>query len=218
MPNITLIIGNKNYSSWSLRPWLALRQSGLPFSERLINIYDPEMRASLREISPSGLVPVMNLDGELIWDTLAIIERVHELAPEAGIWPADPVARSIARSVAAEMHSGFQGLRGACPVNIRARRKPKDRGEAVDTDVTRITEVWQMCRERFGAGGPFLFGAFCAADHMYAPIVTRLRTYAISVDPVSQTYMDAVLDHPDFRAWEEAAIAEEWTAEYDLVD
>jgi glutathione S-transferase len=234
MHDITLIIGNKNYSSWSMRPWLALRHAGLPFAEQLINIYDPEMRARLAEFSPTGLVPVMKLDGTDIWDTLAIIERVHELAPEARLWPEDPVARSVARSVAAEMHSGFTGLRAVCPMNIRGRKANRARGEAVDKDVRRLNEVWAMCRAQYGArsgagaggsgsgsevsGGPFLFGQFGAVDCMFAPVVTRLRTYAIGMQPVAQSYMEAVMSFPVFQEWEQAAITEVWTSDYDLVD
>lgn len=206
---LTLVIGNKNYSSWSLRPWLALRHAGLPFEEVLIPLDQPDTAQRLSEESPSGLVPVLREEELTVWDTLAICERAAELAPEAGLWPSDDKARAVARSVAAEMHSGFSALRSACPMNIR-RRSSYVMSDAVSRDVDRITAVWRDCRTRFGEGGPFLFGSFTNADAMYAPVCTRFRTYSLPEDSLTTDYIDAVHDHPAMRDWTEAARNEEW--------
>lgn len=205
----TLVIGNKNYSSWSLRPWLALRHAGIAFDEVLIPLDQEDTRARLAEESPSGLVPVLRDDDLTVWDTLAICERVAELAPEAGLWPDASDARAVARSVAAEMHSGFSALRSECPMNIR-RRSTYTLSEAVEKDIARIKAVWRDCRTRFGQGGPFLFGRFTIADAMYAPVCTRFRTYGLPEDSVATDYIDAVHDHPAMRDWTEAARNEEW--------
>ena len=206
---LTLVIGNKNYSSWSLRPWLAMRHAGLDFEEVLVPLDQPETRERLLEESPSGLVPVLREGDLTVWDTLAICERVAELAPGAGLWPEDAAARAVARSVAAEMHSGFSALRSECPMNIR-RRSAYTPTPAVEGDVARIVALWRDCRARFGLGGPFLFGAFTNADAMYAPVCTRFRTYGLPEDDVATAYIDAVHAHPAMRDWTEAARAEEW--------
>lgn len=208
---LTLVIGNKNYSSWSLRPWLALRHAKLPFEETVVPLDRPETASLLAEHSPSRLVPVLKTsDGPTVWDTMAICEYVAELAPEAGLWPADPQARAVARSVAAEMHSGFASLRKACPMNIRRR---SDHAPAADVlaDLDRIKSVWRSCRRTYGDGGPFLFGRFTIADAMYAPVCTRFRTYGLPEDGVATAYIDAVYDHPAMRDWIAAAEAETWT-------
>ena len=206
---LTLVIGNKNYSSWSLRPWLAMRHAGLDFEEVVVPLDQPETRERLLQESPSGLVPVLREDDLVVWDTLAICERTAELAPAAGLWPRDAAARAVARSVAAEMHSGFFALRSECPMNIR-RRSAYAPSPAVEKDVARITTVWHDCRARFGSGGPFLFGAFTNADAMYAPVCTRFRTYGLPEDDVAKAYIDAVHAHPAMRDWIEAAREEEW--------
>ena len=206
---LTLVIGNKNYSSWSLRPWIAMRHARLDFDEVLVPLDQPDTRERLLAESPSGLVPVLREDDLDVWDTLAICERVTELAPEAGLWPRNAAARAVARSVAAEMHSGFSALRSECPMNIR-RRSAYSPSAAVVRDVARITALWRDCRARFGSGGPFLFGAFTIADAMYAPVCTRFRTYGLPEDDVATAYIDAVHDHPAMRDWTEAARAEDW--------
>ena len=214
----TLVIANKCYSSWSLRPWLLLRQFGIAFDEVLIPLHQPNTKAEIRKHSPAGKVPIL-IDGEVtVWETIAIMDYVGETFPDAPVWPRDRRARALARSIAAEMHAGFQALRSACPMNLGKRYAERDRGEAVARDVARVTEIWRDARGRFGADGPFLFGAFSAADAMYAPVVTRFDTYAIVVDPVSRAYMDAILGLPAFQEWREAALQEPWTIADDEVD
>lgn len=208
MAALTLVIGNKNYSSWSLRPWLALRAAGLPFEEVLIPLYGPASKAQILRWSPSGKVPAL-VEGESVtWESLAICERAAELAPTAGLWPADAVARAFARSVSAEMHAGFLALRTLCPCNLRIRTKRPLTPE-VEADVARLKSLWRECRERFGSGGDFLFGRFGIADAMYAPVLTRFRSWGIPIeDAVVRRYSDAVLAWPHFREWEKAALQE----------
>lgn len=214
----TLVIGNRNYSSWSLRPWLALKAGGIPFAEKLIVLNQPDTKAKLLEASPAGLVPVLIDDSGLtIWDSLAIIEWAAERA-KTPLWPEDPKARAVARSVSAEMHSGFYPLRKHCPMNIRRINPARERDEAVMADVRRLDEMWNDCRDRFGSSGDFLFGAFSGADCMYAPVVTRLRSYSLAVSPKSQAYMDAVLNHPAFLEWEAESRDEPWTNPNSEVD
>ncbi|GAA5236868.1 glutathione S-transferase family protein [Verticiella sediminum] len=196
-----LLIGNKNYSSWSLRAWLALRASGIAFSEQR---YELGSKAFVRDVgraNPVGLVPVLLDDGFVVWDTLAICEYVAERHPEAGVWPADARARARARSLAATMHSGFPALRQAMPMNIEADLAGKGWSDAVAADVDRILSLWGATREQFGAGGPFLFGAFCAADAFFAPVVSRFVTYGVPVGEPHRAYMDAVLALPAMQEW-----------------
>jgi glutathione S-transferase len=215
----TLLIGNKLYSSWSLRPWLLLRAFGIPFDEVLIPLDQPDTKARILERSPAGKVPVLiEDDGSTVWESIAILEHVADTRPDLAIWPEQGPARAMARSISSEMHAGFQALRSACPMNLGKRYAARDRGEAVARDVARVTAMWREARERFGAGGPFLFGAFSAADAMYAPVVTRLETYSIPVDPVSRAYMDAIQALPAFRDWREAALDEPWVLAHDEVD
>jgi glutathione S-transferase len=214
----TLVLANKVYSSWSLRPWLLLKQAGIAFDEVVIPLGQPDTSERIRAHSPAGRVPVL-IDRELaIWDSLAIMEYAAERWPEIGAWPQAREARALARSISAEMHSGFVPLRSACPMNLGRRYGSRDRGEAVAGDVARIQEIWRDARARFGAGGPFLFGAFSAADAMYAPVVTRLDTYSIPVDSVCRAYMDAILSLPAFLAWRDAALQEPWFYKDDEVD
>jgi glutathione S-transferase len=215
MSDLTLVMGNKAYSSWSLRPWLALKQAGLAFAETVIPLRQPDTAARIAEYSPTGRVPCLIHGGLTVWDSLAICEYVAELAPEAGLWPADPAARAVARSVSAEMHSGFVSLRTTMPMNLRSDRKGKGMTEATAADIARIEALWADARARFGspAGGPFLFGAFTIADAMFAPVVTRLETYGAPVSPESRAYMDAVLALPAMRDWIAAAKAEPWEFE-----
>jgi glutathione S-transferase len=213
----TLVVGNKNYSSWSLRGWLAARAAGVPFDEVLVRLSEPGSKAALLEHSPAGKVPVLK-HGELtVWDSLAIIEYLAEARPQAGLWPADPAARAHARSISAEMHAGFQVLRSQMPMNLRRSLPGKGRGREVDEDIERVSAVWRDCRARFGGGGPFLFGRFTAADVMYTPVATRFRTYAVELDDVGQAYVDAVLGRPDFLEWHAAALEEPWVIEADEV-
>lgn len=205
-----LVIGNKLYSSWSMRPWLLLKQAGIAFEEAMVPLYRPGSTEAIRRSSPAGKVPVL-LDGAItVWDSLAILEYAAERWPEAGVWPGDAEARALARSISAEMHAGFAALRRGCPMNLGKRYAWRDRGEAVAKDAARIEELWIDARRRFGGSGPFLFGAFTAADAMYAPVVTRLDTYGFPVRPETRAYMDAILTLPAFLDWREAALQESW--------
>ena len=213
-----LIVASKRYSSWSLRPWVAMRVDGAPFEEQVIILRQPDTKAEIARYSPSGVVPVLR-DGDLtVWDSLAIIEYVAERFPEAGLWPADAGQRAVARSVSAEMHAGFQALRMACPMNLGMRFAARDRGEAVDAAVARVCAIWRGLRAKHAASGPFLFGAFTAADAMYAPVVCRLDGYSIPVDYVCRAYMDAVLALPAFQEWRAAGLKEPGIADYDNID
>lgn len=219
---LKLIIANKCYSSWSMRPWLLLRAFGIPFEEVLIpfgpTFDDPEWKRQVKAYNPSGKVPAL-VDGDIrVWESIAILEYVADRHADLAIWPRDPAARALARSVTAEMHSGFSALRGACPVNLGKVFAPHDRGHAVAHNVARITAIWRDCRSRFGQGGDFLFGAFSAADAMYAPVCARLRSYSIKVDPVSEAYCDAVYALPAFAEWRDAALKEPWIVPEDEVD
>jgi glutathione S-transferase len=208
MSDYTLVIGNKNYSSWSLRPWLAMRQAGLPFREVRIPLYTPESKAQIRSYSPSGKVPCL-VDGALaVWDSLAICEYLAERHPQAKLWPADPYARAVARSISAEMHSGFQNLRSNMSMNCRKRFPGMGRTVEVAGEIERVQRSWGEAREKHGAGGPFLFGAFTIADAMYAPVVLRFRTYAVQLNPVCREYADAVLALPAMQQWLADAEAE----------
>ena len=217
-----LIIANKLHSSWSLRPWMLLTQFGIPFEEILINFGprfdDPAWKARVAAYTPAGKVPSL-MDGDIaVWDSLAIMEYVADTHPELAIWPRDKAARAMARSVSSEMHSGFSALRNACPMNLGFRHPPKDRGPKVAADVARICQIWNGARARFGAGGPFLFGAFTAADAMFAPVTIRFRSYGIGVDDASEAYIDAVQATPAFASWKAAALKEEWIIPLDEVD
>lgn len=211
-----LVLANKLYSSWSLRPWMVMTALGIPFTEEVIALKQPDTRARILKDSPAGKCPVL-VDGDVtVWESIAIIEHLAERFPDKGVWPRDLMARAHARSIAAEMHAGFQALRQACPMNLAARFAPKDWSDAVQADVARLEAMWAGARQRFGAGGSFLFGEFSAADAMYAPVVTRLDTYQHVVRPETRAYMDAILRHPAFMNWRMAALAEPWTvAEYE---
>lgn len=213
-----LVIGNKNYSSWSLRPWLAMRHLGIEFEEVLIPLDHEDTKAKILSHSPAGKVPVLKDGDAVVWESLAILDYLADRFPEHRLWPSDPAARACARSVAAEMHSGFRELRSALPMNLRKRFAYRDRGEAVTKDALRILDIWRDARTRFGAGGSFLFGAFSAADAMYAPVVTRFHTYSVPTDPVTQAYMDTILTLPAFLEWRAAGIEEEWILAHDEVD
>jgi glutathione S-transferase len=205
-----LIIGNKLYSSWSLRPWLLMKVLELPFEETVVPLYQPDSKSKLLQHSPAAKVPILIDGGVTIWESIAIIEYLAEKYPEKGVWPRDMGARAHARAICAEMHAGFAALRQACPMNLGKRFASRDRGASVEQDVARASEIFRTTRLRFGTQGDFLYGDFSGADAMYAPIVTRFETYSIGVDDISRSYMDAVLQHPAFRAWRDAALAEPW--------
>lgn len=192
MAEFTLVVGNKNYSSWSLRAWLMLKQAGADFDEELIPLYLPGSRNELMRLSPSGRVPVLR-HGELtIWETLAIGEYLAELFPAAGLWPEAKDARAVARSVSAEMHAGFAALRGYFPMNMRSAFPNRAATSEAQADINRIAAIWRDCRKRFGGEGDFLFGDLSIADAMFAPVVSRFRTYKIDLDAEAQRYSDAV--------------------------
>lgn len=209
--SLTLVIGNKNYSSWSMRPWVALRAAGIAFDEVVIPLYTgDDSKRRILEFTPSGKVPTL-IDGDVtIWDSLAIIEYAAERFPDAPFWPKDRAARALARSISAEMHSGFMALRNECGMNLHRPVRGKALSEDALANVVRIQEIWSECRNRFGQGGPYLFGAFSAADAMYAPVVTRFRTYAVEVNTSAQAYMAAMEAHPAVQAWTKAGLAETW--------
>ena len=215
---LTLVIGNKNYSSWSMRPWVALRGCGVAFTEKLLKFHSQQWQDSIGTWSPSGLVPVLwegaPGSGFATWDTLAIIERAHELSPGAGLWPADPRARARARSICAEMHGGFRALRGAMPMNIRSRYPGKGMSPEVANDIERISALWTAARAEFGRGGPYLFGVFSAADGYFAPIATRFVTYDVKLSGEAKNFQQALLEAPAVREWSAEAIKEtEFVAE-----
>jgi glutathione S-transferase len=207
---LKLIIGNKNYSSWSLRPWIAMKVAGIAFDEEVIPLYEPGSRERVLKYSPAGKVPVLIDDGVAIWESLAILEYLAEKFPKASLWPVDAAARSHARVVATEMHGGFAPLRRACPMNLWLPPKPRPQTEEVMDNVRRIDALWRDCRARFGRGGDFLFGAFGAADAMYAPVVARLHNFGIPVGPEAKAYMAAVMALPAWGEWLEAALKEPW--------
>jgi len=213
----TLIIGNRNYSSWSLRGWLAASLSGIDFQTELVRLSEPGSHAVLLGHSPAGRVPVLRHGDRVIWDSLAIIEYLAELPPDVAMWPAEPEARAIARSISAEMHAGFKALRGNMPMNLRKALPGKGRGPGVAEDIERIGAIWCEARGRFGGDGPFLFGRYCAADAMYTPVASRFRTYGVALDAACQAYADAVLAWPAFLAWQSAALEEPWIIPEDEV-
>ncbi|MBT4933590.1 MAG: glutathione S-transferase family protein [Rhodospirillaceae bacterium] len=218
MSAYTLYIGNKNYSSWSLRPWLAMKVAGIPFEEKLILLFDDDWKANIAKVSPSARVPVLVDGGQTIWETMAILEYLAERHPDKGLWPEGREARAMARSVSNEMHAGFTALRGNMPMNIRKSHPGKGMGEGVAEDIARVSEIWNDCRKRFGADGPFLFGKFCNADAMFAPVVSRLTTFAVELDAVSAAYRDAVQALPEMIEWSDAGRAEPWTVSEDEID
>jgi glutathione S-transferase len=215
---LKLIIGNKNYSSWSFRPWIAMKATGIGFEEELIPLGTPQFRARLDAVSGTGKVPTL-IDGEIrIWESLAILEYLAEKHPAAKLWPADAAARAQARAISSEMHAGFVPLRKACPMNMWRPVIARDLGDDVKANVARIDSMWSDCRKRYGQGGAFLFGAFGAADAMYAPVVARFHTYGIDVSPPSRAYMDAVMALPAWSEWKSAAVKEPWDLAEDEVD
>ncbi len=208
MPNPVLVIGNKAYSSWSLRPWLLMKQAGIAFEEIRVSLYEDGAKQKLLQYSPAGKVPVLK-DGALtIWDSLAICEYLAEKHPEKQLWPAQVGARAHARSISAEMHSGFTNLRSQMPMNVRREIPGRARTLEVVADAARIETIWNECRRRHGANGPFLFGAFSIADAMYAPVVSRFRTYGMALDGAAAQYAGAIHALPAMREWIAGARAE----------
>lgn len=210
MDDLTLVIGNKAFSSWSLRPWLALKRTGRPFREIVIPLRQPDTAARIAEHSPSGRVPCLRHGDRVIWDSLAICEYLAETVPEAALWPADAHARAVARSVSAEMHSGFAALRTFMSMDLKAFRPGVGRNAESEADIARVFALWRDARSRFGAGGPFLFGDFSIADAMYAPVVTRFLTYGVEMDGLCGDYARAVMELPAMVEWVAAAKAEPW--------
>jgi len=208
-PKFTLVIGNKNYSSWSMRPWLALAGRGIPFAEVLIPLDHPNTKQQVLQYSPTGQVPVMKYGQLLVWDSLAIVEYVNDMHPEAGLWPQELEYRAVARALCAEIHSGFQAFRQACPMNLRRRQAGRLTSQA-DQDVLRMVNYWRQLRLSAGGSGPFLFGEFGAVDAFFAPLASRIRSYEIPVDRVANEYIDAIYNFPAFQKWYQAAIAEPW--------
>jgi glutathione S-transferase len=215
---LKLIIGNKNYSSWSLRPWIGMTVAGIAFDEVLVPFGTEAFKQQVGAVSGTGRVPVL-IDGDIkIWESLAILEYLAEKFPAAGLWPKDVAARAHARVVANEMHAGFQAMRNHLPVNFARRVIKRELTPDVAANVKRIEALWADCRARFGQSGPFLFGAFCNADAMYAPVVSRLHTYAVDVTPATRSYMDAIMDLPAWKQWAAAGIKETWLVPQDEVD
>jgi glutathione S-transferase len=208
MDKLTLYIGNKNYSSWSFRPWIAMTAADIPFEEVLIPFDFAAGNPRFKEISPTSRVPVLHHGDVRVWESLAIIEYVAELLPGNGIWPAVPADRAVARAISMEMLSGFRALRGACPMNLRRPKRAIELPIGVMDDVARIETIWRELRQK--SGGPFLFGSFTAADAMFAPVVNRFDVYDLVRDDETLAYMTAMKAHPAWVKWQEAALQETW--------
>lgn len=204
---LTLVIGDKRYSSWSLRAWLALRQTGKPFREIRLPLFTPEFEKKIKKYSPGGKVPCLKDGKTVVWESLAICEYLAERFPAAGLWPKNAKARAHARSISNEMHAGFMELRKNLPMDCTSKITKIIPNEAAE-DIDRVTAIWREARKKYGQGGPFLFGRFSIADAMYAAVATRFATYGVKVDPVSKRYMDAILALPAMREWIAAAKSE----------
>ncbi len=211
MTAITIILGNKNYSSWSLRAWLMLRATGADFTEEVIPLYQADSRARLMEHAPSAKVPVLKHGDLTVWDSLAIGEYLAEQFPGAGLWPDHPKIRAFARAISAEMHSGFTALRDDMPMTMRDSFPDHIPGPGVGQEIIRITDIWKQCRAESPEDGRFLFGNFSLADAMFAPVASRFRTYGIALDPVSQAYVETIHAWPPMVEWFEAAKQEPYT-------
>ena len=218
MAKLHLVVANKNYSSWSLRPWMAMTMAGLGFDESMILLDTPVMKKQIAKHSNAGRLPVLHHGKVTIWETLAILEYLAETFPGKNLWPKAKAARAVARAISNEMHAGFSGLRSACPMNLRRPPKPVALTEAAKADVARIEAIWRECRKTYGKGGKFLFGKFCNADAMFAPVVTRFETYAIPVAKDTRAYMDTVMATKAFQSWKTAALKESWIVPHDEVD
>ncbi|MBD3881348.1 glutathione S-transferase family protein [Phormidium tenue FACHB-886] len=211
---LSLVIGNKNYSSWSLRPWLALKQTGTPFAEIRIPLDTPDTRSQILRYSPTGKVPVLVHGDLVIWESIAICEYIAELFPDSRLLPADPEVRAICRAASAEMHSGFLPLRQQCPMDCRARYPWNGDSPELQADIDRICELWRSCRQTYGTGGDFLFGHFTIADAMFAPVVSRFVTYNVPLDPIASAYVDILWTLPNLQDWLAAATLEKERLSY----
>jgi len=210
----TLLIGNKNYSSWSLRPWVLMREARIPFREEVVSLRPDAGKAARMAGLPAGRVPCLDDDGFRVWDSLAIAEYLAER--HDGLWPADARARAVARSISAEMHSGFAALRSGMSMDVRSRRPRRRRSPEMLADIARVERIWTESRARFGWGGAMLFGAFSVADAFYAPVAFRFRTYGVEPAGEAGRYMEALLALPSMREWEAAAQGDEHLADHDL--
>ena len=211
--NYTLVIGDKNISSWSLRPWIALKACGIPFTEEGVRLRQPDSKAEILRLSPSGKVPVLKTPNGIVWDSLAILEYLAEHHPECRLWPQGAEARAAARSISAEMHAGFVTLRNDMSMDLLSRLPTPPMSAALETDIRRIVAIWHDARSRFGKGGPFLFGTFTNADAMFAPVATRFRTYGVDLarfgdDGTAAAYAAALLAMPAMADWTEGAVEE----------
>ena len=213
MSNPLLVLGNKAYSSWSLRPYLALKTAGIAFDEKVIRLYEPESKPEILKFSPAGKVPVLLDDAVAVWESLAICEYAAEKYPDAGLWPAEPHARAQARTISTEMHAGFMPLRRAMPFNARRAPRPITADADADADIARIAQLWRDARGRFGDGGPFLFGKFSIADAMYAPVAGRFRQYAVDLDAACAAYVAAIHALPAMQQWMSDGAQEPWFVE-----
>lgn len=206
MKELTLVIGNQNYSSWSLRAWILLKQAGIPFKEIKVQLH--QGASKIDQYSPSGKVPVL-IDGDIkVWESLAIGDYIAEKFPDKNLWPKDPKARAAARSVSSEMHAGFQALRGAMPMNCRVKMKSRAVASNVTNEIERIQSIWTECRKTYGKSGPFLFGHFTVADAMYAPITVRFNSYSVHLTELPTSYMNTISSLPAMHEWMQAALAE----------
>jgi glutathione S-transferase len=208
------ISGNLNYSSWSIRPLLVARKVALPVEEIIVPLDFPETTARLKDISPTAKVPLLIWDGTEIWESLAIAEFIAEWAAPGEVWPLDAQKRAVARAVSSEMHAGFAAIRQTCSMDIRSRHPTPDMTPALEADITRLTAMWSGLRAKYGDGGPFLFGAWSAADAFYTPVVTRFRTYGLPLSGAAADYAAAVLEDPLFLTLEEQAKKEPWWIKY----
>ena len=213
MSQYTLVIGNKNYSSWSLRPWIWMKQAGIPFTEKRVSLFVDTTRTELEPYFSNYKVPVLQDGDLLVWDTLAILEYLGEKHPQAAAWPEDLQARALARSISAEMHSSFTALRGAMPMNCRKYYPEFEYSDTVQRDIDRVVRLWTHCRKEYGAGGDWLFGRYSIADAMYAPVVMRFHGYDVKLPRVAQLYVETTLANPFIEEWVEAGRQETETIE-----
>jgi glutathione S-transferase len=207
--SLELVVGNYNYSSWSLRAWLSIELAGVEYQVKQVGLYQPESSARLAAVSPARKVPVLHSPHGLVWDSLSIAEYLAEICPGANLWPADLACRTYARSICAEMHSGFQALRASLPMNMRRDRALESMTEDVRADIDRVCALWRQCREKYGQGGEFLFGSFSLADAYFAPIASRLKSYHVQLPDDARAYVAAIHRWPAFVRWREAALKEE---------
>lgn len=210
---VTLYCGNKAYSSWSLRAWLAMSLTGLPFGQFVVPLGEPDSKEMIRAHSPSGQLPALRHGQVLVWDSLAIFEYLAETVPEAQLWPADKAQRAHARAICAEMHAGFPAIRRKLPFNIRSRPDPQELDFETRAEVDRIAEIWRECLTWYGRGKPFLFGDRSLADAMFAPVAIRFRIYGVPLDAPCRDYREAIWHWPEVQQWREAALKEPWTSE-----